>query len=108
MIGLIFLLVYLFFIFTSLSQEIGVILGEDKNPNLDLGYAILVLVCAVLPMPYWVLKSAFIGILAISLIRTGLSHEGWYTPTVQRIDSGLCAALLIFSAMYAMQRVFID
>jgi hypothetical protein len=62
----------------------------------------------LLETPSWVYKPAFTVIMLVTLFRWLLETAGWYTGTVERIDSLLCLLLLVGAFAYATHMVIIE
>jgi len=100
---------YIMALCVSISTEVLTVLGDSKErPAADWIYAGLVLLMFLLETPSWVYKPAFTVIMLVTLFRWLLETAGWYTGTVERIDSLLCLLLLVGAFAYATHMVIIE
>lgn len=108
MIHFIGLIIYIAILGISILLEAGAVLGKSPDfSTADWLYSALVVLCSVMPMPSWVLKFPFILILLVTVTKSILKSYELYTPTVARIDSGICLVLLSLALVHVIKEVII-
>jgi hypothetical protein len=106
MVHFIGFVIYIFSLVISIAVEARTIVNPGKEwPTGDWIYAALVLLMFLLESPSWVYKPAFTVIMLVTLFRWLLEQLGWYTGTVERVDSLICLVLLLIAMTVAVHKV---